>query len=268
MTIMDIRNRWKIIDSRFTAFNVAHDVRCFDSQCMEQKQSWQIELHFTEKAFETFKKELADITNEYNTLNWKPLSEDNPVFKGCNTEIVKRIVIASDYRVINDKQRLFIGEEYIERCIIVDKKYYSVRKYGNNKGYQLFFVIYTNLYNAYAKKIKFPEQPNFVNVMTPKKLKAWINYLAEIETRLEQKKLEIETKIADFKKKLRKVAPGMADERNGHITKNGIRYSWNLDDNGYTNEEIEIDISQFYLYDKIELFKMLSNNKFVPQKFN
>ena len=264
MKITDIRNYFKVINSKLAAINTAHDVRRFDFQCKDEKQSWQIELHFTEKAFETFKKELTDITDRFDTYKGYPLSEDNPVFKGCETDVVKLIVIAGDYRTKNDKQSLFIGEKFTYRYIKAGKEYYSVMRYERN-GYGLYFAVYSSLYNAYANKITFPKRPNLVNVMTPKKLESWINYLNKVNQLLEQKKVEIETKIANFKKKLKSLDPKLVDEPYGHIEKNGIKYSWNLDSNGNPNDKLEINIPLNCTYSRVDLFKMLSNNKFVSQ---
>lgn len=261
-----IRNRDIVIDTENAAIETAFDVRMRNETCISQKSNWYVTLCFTVDAFQTF---LERLNGTMEIIRLRDLSEVSseklPIFKGCETKIVRTVQVGADYRTYNDKPKLWISEVCADRCIFVNKKYYKVYKSRDNGGrYLLHFAVQTTLYQEYYNKITTPESPNFVGVMTPKKLKAWVKYCDEIERLLEQKKTEIEARIASFKERLKSIAPDKVDESYGCIKKNGIKYSWNLDNNGNANESIDIDTYSCLGYDYINLFMMLSDNKFVP----
>lgn len=265
MDIVEIRNRFVVIDSDKMTKEVVEDVKRYNAECIKKNAYLYLEYLFTEKALEIFQEQLKDLCGDFSE-NFgfdKAMSPDCPVFNGCHTELVVKVEVYANYAGFDNK--LYACKKNIQRCIEVNGKYYTVKKYQSDKSYRLQPGIYSKLYNTYYRQIELPVRPNLVGAMTPKKLKAWVDYWDEVDRLAEQKKEEIDTKVKEFKKKLKKIAPNKVDKRCGYIVKNGIKYSWNLDENGNANDQVELDFS-LYKHDKVELFKMLSNNKFDPNK--
>lgn len=262
----EIKNIWRVIDTSARAKETAQDIRHRAELSFDERTDWYIKLCFTGDAYQVFKSELSDITGEHRERVSSVMTEINPVFSGCETVPCVTIEVYADFR--NDKTELEIGlyEEFAQRCIKADNEYYSVVNYSRTKGrYMLYRTVQPQVYFRYSDKIVFPERPNLIGVMTPKKLQEWVDYNNKVIKLCEEKRDEIDTKINDFKKRLSKIAPDLVDQRHGHIVKNGIRYSWSLDSDGDVIEKVEIQIEHLWEYDKTKLFKMLSANKFVKQ---
>lgn len=264
MNIVEIKNRYVVIDSDKMAKETLKDVLQYDAECTKSCSYLSIDLVFTEKAYEVFKEQAKKTGRNFSDTTRIAYPTTDPLFKDFQTELVlsvniyaKRDTSASDVMSCTVKNA--------HQCVKTNGKYYCKWNACGKKGFCIMPAVPHRLSFAYSSMIEYPTRPNLVNVATQKKLDDWANYWDEVGELLEQKKLEIETKTKNFQNKLKKIVPDKFKERNGYVVKNGIKYSWKLDDHGYACEKVEVDFST-YKYDKMELFKMLSNNKFDPNK--
>lgn len=265
----DIRGINTVIGSGISASSALHDIEMKALKYKESRSYFNTpHMWFTERAFRILKKKFEESGYKVDEEHfYKPLPETAPVFNGCNTCVVYTIEFYGSFEY-NQDAILTARVVSANRMIKHGTSCYGLYNVGGSK-YRLYLVPQTSAFANYYGKTDISKltQPNLVGTMTPKKLEKWVKYLSDINDLCESKKLEIETRKLNFKKRLRKIAPSMAEDKDGSIRKNGIEYSWNLDADGNSNESIRIYLSSYSSgYELSELFQMLSDNKYKPKE--
>lgn len=119
----------------------------------------------------------------------------------------------------------------------------------SNKGMFSFQLlnggIRCNDYLPYNWEQEHP-QPNKVGVLTDKKAKDWAEWLTLRNETAKAIKAERESKTADFLARVRKASKGCKDsyisDKNGWVSRGGLKFSYQIADNGNIFQEIKIDI--------------------------
>lgn len=266
----DIRGFGTIIGAGITASCALNDIKLKAAEYKRNRLYFNTpHMYFTEYALKVLKKRFEDWGLVVESQHFcQPLPETASVFNGCHTGVVYTVEFYGSYEYDPEK-KLTARIISANRLIKHGTSWYGLYGLRGGAKYKLRLIPSTSAYNEYYGKTDTSKlkEPNLVGTMTPKKLEEWIKYISDVNNLCEEKKLEIETRKLNFKKRLRKVAPSMAEDKSGSIRKNGIEYSWDLDADGYPNETIRIYLSSYNSgYELSELFQMLSDNKYKPKE--
>lgn len=121
-----------------------------------------------------------------------------------------------------------------------------------------------------TKKIREKlEKPNEIGILHINKVKAWVNYVLEINHQewelSKEKQARVKAFLSEFKN-----AGGQYNEPSsgynsggysGRIEKNGLEYSFEIDDTGYIKQDIRV--SYLETRHKLDAFLKLADNKFI-----
>ncbi len=160
------------------------------------------------------------------------------------------------------------GEKYISLSGLIPI-YVNYNDYQKRYSFHLWENLpYINGYNDKSKYREDNPEPKNVGVLSKPKIIAWVEYLIrEYEFLIELSKdrtVKVEKFISDFKK-LDGDKNINTDFNSGRIIKNGIELSFEISNNGYISQRLEL-----YTYpsndDPLTLFKKLSDNKFTNSK--
>jgi hypothetical protein len=106
-----------------------------------------------------------------------------------------------------------------------------------------------SIFGYFAKK--YPEikivsdepEPQKIGVLSTKKIETWIKYIEKIDKLYQEKSEKANDKINNFLTKLNEFNiewDNYSGKSSGYIDKNGLRYSFRIDKNGYIYETIQI----------------------------
>lgn len=106
-----------------------------------------------------------------------------------------------------------------------------------------------SIFGNFAKKypeIKITEtepEPQKIGVLNTKKIEIWIKYIEKLDKLYQEKSEKATDKINNFFTKINKFNiewDNYSNKSSGYIDKNGLRYSFRIDKNGYIYETIQI----------------------------
>lgn len=109
-------------------------------------------------------------------------------------------------------------------------------------------------------------EPNQIGVLSDKKIIAWVEFINKKISAYNAIKDERENGVSAFLKKVRNFdLTGVTDyeitDRRGHITKNGLRFSYQINDHGNINTELKV-YTNCGDYDYLANFALMSAGKY------
>ena len=86
------------------------------------------------------------------------------------------------------------------------------------------------------------EKPKNIGVLTSKKIQDWVNYYERVYNLMKIEKELCENKVELFRNKLSNVpdVEWNTDKKSGYIVRNGLKYSFWIQSDGYIHEKIEV----------------------------
>ena len=184
-------------------------------------------------------------------------------------ELLKDLKALSDYKWIfeyddrnNQSYSIYIKLDNGSRIIANPKNYQS--KYG-------FWLRHTYSYVRYNTEKKYKEEnkePQNVGVLNKNKIVAWVEYLKKLDIELKRISEEREKKVFKHLDRVKKNGGNYKLEEayktyTGRIEKNGIIYSFQVSDEGYISEKIELSYKVGgYGKDNIKDFLAVSDNRY------
>ena len=86
------------------------------------------------------------------------------------------------------------------------------------------------------------EKPKKIGVLTTKKIQDWVNYYERVYYLMNIEKELSENKVEQFRNKLSNVpdVEWNMDKKSGYIVRNGLKYSFWIQSDGYIQEKIEV----------------------------
>lgn len=86
------------------------------------------------------------------------------------------------------------------------------------------------------------EKPKNIGVLTTKKIQDWVNYYERVYYLMKIEKELCENKVEQFRNKLSNVpdVEWSKDKKSGSIVRNGLKYSFWIQSDGYIQEKIEV----------------------------
>ena len=111
-------------------------------------------------------------------------------------------------------------------------------------------------------------RPNYVGVITDKKISDWVNWLNARKNAAESAKMAANNKVSAFMEKIRAFDVSgcteyQINEKHGYFVRNGLRYSYEIGESGYISESIKIDYDvNLSKLETLEKFKLMTVGNF------
>lgn len=98
------------------------------------------------------------------------------------------------------------------------------------------------------------EKPKNIGVLTSKKIQDWINYYERVYNLMKIEKELCENKVELFRNKLSNVpdVEWNTDKKSGYIVRNGLKYSFWIQYDGYIQEKIEVHYKTNSIFEEFE----------------
>jgi hypothetical protein len=185
-------------------------------------------------------------SNEYHT---KRILESINFYEEIQKFYPCEIVCSISQYMHNDKHlytfehsEIFLKHDKIKIEICHYRKKYSI------------FGHFAQMYPEIKVTTTEPE-PQKIGVLSTKKIETWIKYIENLNELYKQKSQDADNKIKTFKDKLSEL-PVNWDRNNkgGYIDKKGVRYTFNIGENGHIYQRLEITGSS-----NLETFLNLTN---------
>lgn len=139
----------------------------------------------------------------------------------------------------------------------------------DNKGGAVSFYLFNDStdyrkYLPYNWEEEHPK-PNRVGVLTDRKMSDWKNWLLSRKAAADAEKAKREGKTAEFLARVRAInTEGCTEykitEKSGYFVRNGLRYSYQIDGNGYISEKIGIAYTSGL--DCLDKFVLMSTGRY------
>ncbi len=189
-------------------------------------------------------------------------------------EIDEQKVLCSEINKIFPCELFFTIEEHEQQNYYQYNKIYlkhpgidiSISYNKRTKKYSIDLVLkfkdYRNISNndiTNIYQVLISEKPKEIGVLTSKKVQEWVNYYLKANQLISEENSKNKEIIDNFRKSLETLNLPIQftnNKKSGYYVKGGLRYSFNIFNNGFIEEKITVEASN-----KLENFLKMSDNK-------
>jgi len=149
-------------------------------------------------------------------------------------------IVCHLYEYISEGKKQY-SFEYSQVMLIHSDIEIEIKHY--KKNYQIFGHFQTKYPEIKITTTEEQKEPQKIGVLNTKKVETWIKYIEKIDKLYQEKSEKANDKINNFFTKLNEFNiewDNYSGKSSGYIDKNGLRYSFRIDKNGYIYETIQI----------------------------
>ena len=204
----------------------------------EKKKSCGGQFYIYSSLVPLLPRDLLDV--KHSLTSAKPATDAD--YKGANTVAISRVEYAADFSGFRNEEKLYFIQQSEKRYFIVDGLYLYYSRGYREKTAALHSLAYEDIVKDFKGRIReIITAPNKIGTFTVKKLNEWIDYNKKIVSECLQLKKAADTRIAEFRKKLRIICSDKCELNRGEVSINGVRMEWTI-----------IETGDIYVYNKIE----------------